>query len=104
MDTDKAVALTLVYLSAAFNIIDILFNCLRVDGTVGRWIKSYLTNHKQEVKLDNNFSDAFSLSYGVPQGPVLSPLLFNFYTTSSVILFPNSMSPCIRMLLTPKYI
>ena len=38
---------------------DILFNCLRdwfvVDGTVVRWIKSYLSNLKQKVKLGNSF-------------------------------------------------
>ena len=87
MDSGKAVALTLLDLSAAFNIIDhdILFNSHRdwfgVDGTVLRWIKSYLLNHKQKVKLGNSFSDAFSLPYGVPQGSVLGPLLFTLYTT-----------------------
>ena len=87
MDSGKAVALTLLDLSAAFDTIDhtILFNCLRdwfgVDGTVLMWIKSYLTNRRQKVKLGNSFSDAFSLPYGVPQGSVLGPLLFTLYTT-----------------------
>ena len=87
MDLGKADALTLLDLSAAFDTIDhtILFNCLRdwfgVDGTVLMWIKSYLTNHRQKVKLGNSFSDAFSLPYGVPQGSVLGPLLFTLYTT-----------------------
>ena len=45
------------------------------------WIKSYLTNRRQKVKLGNSFSDAFSLPYGVPQGSVLDPLLFTLYTT-----------------------
>ena len=57
MDSGKAIALL-----AAFDTIDhdILFNSLRdwfgVDGTVLRGIKSYLSNHKQKVKLGNNFS------------------------------------------------
>ena len=86
MDSGKAVALTLLDLSAAFDTIDddVLFNCLRdwfgVDGTVLRWIKSYLSHQKQKVKL-GNFSDAFSLPYGVPQGSVLGPLLLTLYTT-----------------------
>ena len=87
MDSGKAVALTLLDLSVAFDTIDhdILFNSLRdwfgVDDTVLRWIKSYLSNHKQKVKLGNSFSDAFSLPYDVPQGSVLGPLLFTLYTT-----------------------
>ena len=87
MDSGKAVALTLLDLSAAFDTIDhdILFNSLRdwfgVDGTVLRWIKFYLSNCKQKVKLGYSFSDAFSLPYGVPQGSVLGPLLFTLYTT-----------------------
>ena len=87
MDSGKAVALTLLDFSAAFDTIDhdIRFNSPRdwfgVDGTVLRWIKSYLSNCKQKVKLGNSFSDAFSLPYGVPQGSVLGPLLFTLYTT-----------------------
>ena len=95
MDSGKAVALTLLDLSAAFDTIDhdILFNSLRdwfgVDGTVLRWIKSYLSNCKQKVKLGNRFSDAFSLPYRVPQGSVLGPLRFTLYTTSLSNIISN---------------
>ena len=84
MDSGKAVVLTLLDLSAEFSTIDhiILFNCLKdwfgVDGNVLRWIKSCLTNHKQKVKLGNSSSDAFSLSYGVPQDSVLIPSFLPF--------------------------
>ena len=112
IDSGKAVALTLLDLSAAFNTINhnILFNCLsdwfRVDGTVLTWIKSYLSNHKKNIKLGNSFSNTFSLPFGVPQGSVQGPLLFTLYTTPppSVISFPVSMSPTIHMMMTPKYI
>ena len=52
-----------------------------VDGTVLSWIKSYISNRKQKVKLGNSFSDAFLLPYGVPKGFVLGPLLFALCTT-----------------------
>ena len=82
MNSGEAVTLTLLDHTAAFYNTDhnILFDYLRgwfrVDGTVSSWMKSYLTNGKQKVKLGNRFSDAVSLPYGVPQGSVLGPLIF----------------------------
>ena len=110
MNSGQAVTRTLLDLSAAFDTInhDILFNSLRdwfgVDGTMLRWIKSYLSNRKQKVKLGNSFSDAFSLPYGVPQGSVLAPFFLPSILPLSVISFPISMLPTIYMLMTPKYI
>ena len=47
-----------------------------------RWIKSYVSNCKQKVKLGNSFSDAFSLPYGIPWGSVLGPLLFSSFNVT----------------------
>ena len=85
MDSGKAVVVTLLDLSAGFDTINhnMVFNCLRdwfrVDGTMLRRIKSYLSNCEQKVKLGNCFSDAFSLPYGVPKSSVLGPLLLTLY-------------------------
>ena len=80
VDSIQAVALTLLDLSAAFDTIDhsLLYDCLHdwfgLDGTVLSWIKSYLSNRKQKIKIGDSFSEAVILPFGVPQGSVLGPL------------------------------
>ena len=63
---------------------------LLVDGSVLRWVKSHLSNRKQEAELGNSFSDTFSLPYGVHQGSVLGPLLFTLYTTPLSNIISNT--------------
>ena len=43
-----------------------------------RWIRSFLTERSQCVKIGNSISSARSVPTGVPQGGVLSPLVFNY--------------------------
>ena len=87
MDSGKAVALTLLDFSAAFDMIDhsLLHDCLHhwfgLDGTVLLWIKSYLSNRKQKIKIGDNFSEAVILPFRVPQDSVLGPLLSSLYTS-----------------------
>ena len=40
-------------------------------------IHSYLTNRTQRIKINNSLSRRSIIEYGVPQGSVLDPLLFN---------------------------
>ena len=84
VDSGKAVALTLLDLSAAFDH-SLLYDCLHdwfgLDGIALSWIKSYLSNHIQKIKIGDSFSEAVILPFGVPQGSVLGPLLFTLYTT-----------------------
>ena len=83
VDSGKAVALTLVDLSAEFDMTDhsICLHDWFVDGTVLLWMKSYLSNHKQKIKIGDSFSEAVILPFRVPQGSVLAPLLFTLYTS-----------------------
>ena len=87
VDSGKAVALTLLDLSAEFDTIDhsLLYDCLHgwfgLDGTVLLWIKSYLSNRKPKIKIGDSFSQAVILPFGVPQGSILGPLLFTLYTS-----------------------
>ena len=50
-----------------------------VTGTALAWIKSYLTDRKQFIKLGQHKSSETKLEVGVPQGSVLRPLLFAVY-------------------------
>ena len=50
-----------------------------VSGTALSWIRSYLTDRKQFVKLGLRKSHETKLEVGVPQGSVLGPLLFAVY-------------------------
>ena len=52
-----------------------------ISGTVLCWLKSYLNDHSQYVKVDGFDSSSISLNYGVPQGSVLGPLLFTLYVS-----------------------
>jgi hypothetical protein len=93
MDKGKVTVLTLLDMSAAFDTIDHsillqrLEKCYGFSGTAICWLKSYLTNRCQRIKLDSCLSPSVSLPFGVPQGSVLGPLLFTVYTSplSSVI-------------------
>ena len=85
IDNGNLSLLTLLDLSAAFDTIDhsILLERLQtyfgIDGLPLNWVKSYLSNRHQKVKIDNNLSNVLPILYGVPQGSVLGPLLFSMY-------------------------
>ena len=104
MDRQKVTLLILLDLSAAFDtivhdiLVDKLRNCFGIDGTVLAWIKSYLNDRQQQIKIDDVVSDSFNVSHGVPQGSRLGPLLFTLYTSKLIKYiqekFPNVSCHC----------
>ena len=43
------------------------------------WILSYLTGRSQFVQINDKHSDSVNIQFGVPQGSILGPVLFNLY-------------------------
>ena len=81
IDSGKMVGVVLVDFKKAFDLVDhqILIDKLKIYGIKDEalsWFNTYLTNRKQQVAINNCKSDFKQISYGVPQGSILGPLLF----------------------------
>ena len=51
-------------------------------------IYSYLSNRKQRVKINDSYSSWGEILFGVPQGSILGPLLFNIFVCD-MFYFPE---------------
>ncbi len=88
LDISNTVILILLDLSAAFDTIDHNKLLKRMEehcgikGTALKFIKSYLIDRKQKVVIGENESSEEDVKYGLPQGSVLGPIIFQIYVSS----------------------
>ena len=82
-----SVILVLLDLSGAFDTVNhsILLERLAtrygIRGIALDWFRSYLSNRKCFISIENGLSNLRSLNCGVPLGSVLGPILFMLYTS-----------------------
>lgn len=61
-----------------------------IDGNLLDWLKDYLSSRKQNTVINGKkWSDYAQVTYGIPQGSVLEPTLFNLNTS----YLPDSVTP-----------
>ena len=95
IDNKGVYAALLTDLSKAFDCLphDLLIAKLHAYGVelnALNFLCSYLTNRYQRVKINNSFSEWSEIIYGVPQGSILGPLLFNIFLSDLFLFLPET--------------
>ena len=66
--------------SILLNILEFKFG---ITGSALSWLKSFLSGRSQSVKIGDSLSSSLTVLFGVPQGSIPGPLLFNLYFQKS---------------------
>ena len=93
-DNKKLFGVLLTDLSKAFDCLshDFLIAKLNAYGfnmSVLQFVHSYLKNRTQRTKINSEYSSWEEIMFGVPQGSILGPLLFNMFLCDLFLIMEN---------------
>ena len=54
---------------------------LNIDKSFPHWMANYLSDRQHYVQIDNKKSSILTVGFGVPQGSILGPVIFNLYVS-----------------------
>ena len=96
LDNDHFLCGVFIDLQKSFDTVshDIPFvkrNFYGIHGLANSWLKSFLENRKQHVNLPGHSSSIKTVTYRVPQGSTLGPLLFLIYIHNLQSVFSKSV-------------
>ena len=60
-----------------------------ISGLLLDWLKTYLNERQQFTAVNGATSEMIPISFGIPQGSVLGPTLFNLFTIFRPLCLPD---------------
>ena len=88
-DNKKSFGVLLTDLSKVFDLLTAKLNAYRFNMSALRFVHSYLKNRMQRTKINLEYSSWEEIMFGLPQGSILGPLLFNIFLFDLFLVMEN---------------